>query len=81
MTTTSDAAAQWAPPVRCAAVPIPDEERDAKPRNVRFKDPRWDRFGKQVAKSDDTRTRVINQFVAWYNREPGAKLPQRPDPD
>lgn len=81
MTLDSNAAARWAPPVKCRAVPVPDGERDAKARNVRMTDARWDRLGEQVAKSDDTRTRVINQLVAWYNREPGARLPQRPADD
>ncbi len=81
MTLNSNAATQWAPPVRSRHVPVPDEERDAKPRNVRMKDPRWDRLGDQAAKKEVTRTWVINQLVAWYNREPGARLPQRPEED
>lgn len=69
------------PAVRCGLVPVPDEERDAKPRNVRMKDARWDRLGERAAKKEVTRTWAINQLVAWYNREPGAKLPPRPPED
>jgi hypothetical protein len=35
----------------------------------------WERFG-EVAEPD--RSAVLRAFVAWYVREPGAKLPVRP---
>lgn len=36
----------------------------------------WDRFG-AVARPD--RSTVLRAFVRWYVREPGAKLPRRPE--
>jgi hypothetical protein len=37
----------------------------------------WRAFGDAVP--DDTdRSKVLREFVAWYVRKPGAKLPQRP---
>lgn len=45
-------------------------------RSVRVPDPRWERFGELTG----NRAEVLNAFMAWFNREPGAKLPKRPDP-
>lgn len=36
----------------------------------------WDDLGDAVGKKN--RSLVIRQFIAWYTREPGAKLPKRP---
>lgn len=36
----------------------------------------WDRFG-NLAEPD--RSAVLRDFIRWYVREPGAKLPRRPD--
>jgi len=36
----------------------------------------WVRLGKLVG--DRNRSTVIRALVAWYLREPGAKLPERP---
>jgi hypothetical protein len=38
----------------------------------------WDRFG---ALAEPDRSAVIREFVRWFVREPGAKLPQRPRPE
>ena len=42
---------------------------------VRMSPDLWQRFG-EVA---EDRSELIRAFVAWYAREPGAKLPRRPD--
>lgn len=47
-------------------------------RMVRIPDVRWNQFGLLVGMRE--RSRVINEFVAWYVGEPGAKLPRRPKP-
>jgi len=39
---------------------------------------RWKRFAQTTAEMNSDRSKVINEFIAWYNREPGAKLPKRP---
>lgn len=38
----------------------------------------WARLGERAQVADSDRTKVINELVAWYNREPGARLPKRP---
>lgn len=45
-------------------------------RNIRVPDERWERFGELVGERG--RGEVINAFIAWMNREPGAKQPKRP---
>lgn len=37
----------------------------------------WERFG-AVAEPD--RSEVLREFIRWYVRESGAKLPRRPEP-
>jgi hypothetical protein len=37
---------------------------------------RWLRFGELA----DNRAEVLRRFIAWYDSEPGAKLPRRPKP-
>jgi hypothetical protein len=37
----------------------------------------WERFG-EVAEPD--RSEVLREFIRWYVREQGAKLPRRPEP-
>jgi hypothetical protein len=39
---------------------------------------RWEAFGEQATAADSDRSKVLNALVAWYDREPGARLPQRP---
>jgi hypothetical protein len=36
----------------------------------------WKRFG-QLA-GDTNRAAILRSFVAWYVRQPGAKMPRRP---
>lgn len=36
----------------------------------------WMLFGKRAGPGK--RPEVLRQLVAWYNRKPGAKLPERP---
>ena len=40
---------------------------------VRMAHDLWDRFGDVV----DNRSTVLREFVRWYVREPGAKMPRR----
>lgn len=48
-----------------------------KHRPIRVAKPRWDAFGLLVGPR--SRAKIVNEFIAWYIREPGAKLPKRPD--
>lgn len=63
----------WGYPVD---MPLPDTHTPH--RMVRIGDERWNRFGLLAGVRE--RSRVINEFVAWYVGEPGAKLPRRPKP-
>ncbi len=49
-------------------------------QNFRVDPGLWDRFDQAVHRADaeSDRSKVLRQFVAWYVREPGAKLPARP---
>ena len=39
----------------------------------------WQQFGEAVATLGTDRSAVLREFLAWYLRQPGAKLPPRPD--
>ncbi|MBB4702313.1 hypothetical protein [Sphaerisporangium siamense] len=45
---------------------------------VRIPDVRWNAFGERAQQQGTDRTKLINAFMAWYIREPGAELPERP---
>jgi hypothetical protein len=52
-------------------------DRHTTPRRViSAEDDLWDPFGQLVG--DRNRSAVLRQFMAWYIRKPGAKLPERP---
>lgn len=44
-------------------------------RPIRIPDPEWSDFG-ETAVPD--RSAVVREFIRWYLRRPGAKLPARP---
>ena len=52
-------------------------------QRFRLDDDLWIRFDKAVHQVDASsdRSKVLRQFVAWYSREPGAKMPARPPAD
>jgi hypothetical protein len=59
--------------------PSPPPGRDI--RKFRYDDDDvWQTF-LTVAKDDNGGSDVLRRFVAWYTRQPGAKLPQRPTID
>lgn len=45
---------------------------------VRMPDERWDKLGEKAARSGSDRGKVLNDLAAWYVREDGAELPERP---
>lgn len=49
-------------------------------RSVRLEDDLWNGLEPAARAAGFDRSGVIRQFVRWYLRVPGAKLPQRPDP-
>ena len=38
----------------------------------------WTRFAEVARENGTDRAALLRAFIAWYLREPGAKLPQRP---
>lgn len=50
-------------------------ERHTPHRPIRVDEELWAKFGKLVGRG---RSDIIRQFIRWYVREPGAKLPTRP---
>jgi len=49
-------------------------------RNLRVPDDLWERFGAATDSLDTNRTEWLIAAMRWCLREPGAKLPPRPDP-
>jgi hypothetical protein len=52
-------------------------------RRFRTTDELWRRFSEAVDRSPDPEadmSKVLRAFVRWYVHDPGAKLPERPDP-
>lgn len=52
-------------------------------RRFRTSDELWERFGDAVERSPDPEadmSKVLRSFVRWYVGEPGARLPERPEP-
>lgn len=49
-----------------------------KPRRVRAPLDEWDPFGDATAATGATRASAVREFIRWYMRRPGAKLPDRP---
>jgi len=49
-------------------------------QRFRLDDDRWARFDQNVHRADpeSDRSKVLRQFVDWFNREPGVRLPSRP---
>lgn len=61
----------------------PDAETEYDlPRRFRAPDDEWEPFGAATRavhpEGRSPRARVIREFIRWYMRRPGAKLPERP---
>jgi hypothetical protein len=48
-------------------------------RSVRISDEDWTDLEAATGRHGSDRGTVIKQFIRWYLRRPGAKLPQRPE--
>ncbi|WP_262015665.1 hypothetical protein [Micromonospora sp. Mcm103] len=48
-------------------------------RPVRVDLDEWERFGVAAKSQGADRSSLIREFMRWYLRLPGAKLPKRPD--
>lgn len=47
------------------------------PRQIRIGD-EWYAFDRAAKAQGSERATLVRQFIAWYLREPGAELPERP---
>lgn len=50
-----------------------------KQQNFRLPDEIWDEFGTAARSMRTDRSRLLVEFVMWYLRLPGARLPARPN--
>lgn len=66
-------------PVDFAGVADSDKWQVTKHRSIRLEQDLWDRLDPAAKASGFDRSSLIRQMVRWYLREPGAKLPPRPD--
>ncbi|MGW7617366.1 hypothetical protein ACWGLG_16170 [Streptomyces antimycoticus] len=61
--------------------PDPETEYDT-PKRFRAPDSEWEDFGAATRavhpEGRSPRARVLREFMRWYMRRPGAKLPERP---
>ena len=48
-------------------------------RQMRISDEDWSDFESAAASRETDRATLVREFIAWYLRRPGAKLPKRPD--
>jgi hypothetical protein len=48
-------------------------------RSIRMSDERWEALDKKSKQAGSDRAKVVNDLAAWYVREDGAELPERPD--
>lgn len=63
-------------PVYTRATMSDMSENQTPPRLMRIDDVLWEAFGRLAGTRN--RSRLVRDFIAWYTRQPGAKLPQRP---
>ncbi len=74
MTSIADLGAHRASAIGCDLVA--DKRKDA--HTVRVPEPgRWEAFDANTRRQSTNPTSVLNAFLGWYNRDPGARLPQR----
>ena len=48
-------------------------------RPIRIELTLWERFGVAAKRQGFDRSSLIREFIGWYLRMPGAKMPKRPD--
>ena len=56
---------------------MPDQPK-TQHRSIRIPDDRWDLADRTARSIGMDRAKLVNALLAWFNREHGAKLPQRP---
>jgi hypothetical protein len=56
---------------------VPDQPK-TQHRSVRIPDQRWEAADRCARAMGSDRAKLINEYLAWLTREPGARLPKRP---
>jgi hypothetical protein len=56
---------------------VPNQPR-TQHRSVRIEDDDWSDADAAAKGAGTDRAKIINQFIRWYLRRPGAELPERP---
>lgn len=78
MTATANAATVPMQPVDSGAMADESQWKITKSKSIRLEDDLWDELAPAAKQVGNDRAGVIRQFVRWYLRRPGARLPQRP---
>jgi hypothetical protein len=58
--------------------PMSPNQPKTPPRQIRIGD-QWYDFEKAATEAGTDRAALVREFIDWYLREPGAKLPSRPE--
>ncbi|WP_146174724.1 hypothetical protein [Umezawaea tangerina] len=48
-------------------------------QTIRVDEVLWEQFGAQAMRSGGDRSALLRDFIRWYVREPGARMPKRPE--
>lgn len=58
--------------------PVPNPENFTPIRSIRVPDATWNPARARAKDQGTDMSKLVREFLDWYNREPGAKLPERP---
>jgi hypothetical protein len=60
---------------------VSEKQPHTPPRQIRIPDEDWAAFDVAAKSMDSDRATVVREFIRWYLRRPGARLPDRPPLD
>jgi hypothetical protein len=58
---------------------LPNVSKGTSLQSFRIVAEKWRRLAERAKEAGTNRPTVLRQFIDWYNGEPGAELPTRPD--
>jgi hypothetical protein len=61
--------------------PVPNPENFTPIRSIRISAAKWEVAKKKAAEQGKSMSDLFREFLDWWLRTPGAKLPTRPSPD
>lgn len=56
---------------------VPGSRRKMPLRTLQVDDAPWTEFGENAKAAGTTRPDALRDFIDWFNRKPGSKLPKR----